>query len=92
MINIVTIGGRKYHVDVGFGPNGLVAPMPINHDELVLDGIAPATHRLVYKNIEENTDPDQRLWVLQHRNDDSSSWTDLYCYTLLEFIAADFRK
>lgn len=92
MINFVTIEGKKYHVDVGFGANGPVQPLLLNKEEMIFDSIKPAAHRLVWKNIDGNTDPDQRLWVLEHRIDQGSPWNELYCYTELEFLEGDYGE
>ncbi|KAF2089544.1 arylamine N-acetyltransferase 1 [Saccharata proteae CBS 121410] len=91
MINLVTIGEHKYFVDVGFGPNGSIRPLRLDHDGQIIAHIAPASSRLVWKNIEPNTDPNQRLWVYQHRNDDDHDWKDMYCFTELEFTTADYQ-
>jgi len=95
-VNIVTIGQEKFFVDIGFGPNGQTRPLklprlaPDEHDAKVFTQIAPAQMRLVKKNIEENTDPEQRLWVYQHRINESSEWADTYCFTELEFLPNDY--
>jgi arylamine N-acetyltransferase len=61
MINIVTIDETKYHVDVGFGGNGPVVPMPLERSGVVREHIKPAAARLQWRNIPGNTDPNQRL-------------------------------
>lgn len=55
MVNLVTIEGKKYHVDVGFGGNGAIQPLPLNRDEQSFESIIPASHRLVWRNIDVNT-------------------------------------
>jgi arylamine N-acetyltransferase len=89
MVNLVTIGGRKYHVDVGFGANGPVVPMELEKSR-VQPHIAPATARLRWDNIPRNTDPDQRLWIYEVRFDDKSEFQIMYCFTELEFLPSDF--
>jgi arylamine N-acetyltransferase len=90
MVNIVRIGDVKYHVDVGFGGNGPVVPMPLDRSGPVQKHIGPATARLQYQNILGNTDPDQRLWVYQHRIEESSDFLTTYCFTELEFLPSDY--
>lgn len=90
MINLVTIGETKYHVDVGFGANGPIVPMPLDHSGVDREHIKPAASRLQYRNIPGNTDPSQRLWVYEHRQDKESDWTMMYCFTELEFIPSDY--
>lgn len=90
MVNIVTIGDSKYHVDVGFGSNGPVVPMKLDRLGALGPHISPATSRLQWRNIPWNTDPDQRLWVYEHRVDDSSDFQIMYCFTELEFLPIDY--
>lgn len=90
MVNIVTIGDTKYYVDVGFGGNGPVAPMPLDRSGTVQPHITPAAARLQWQNIPGNTDPDQRLWVYQFRPDESSDFQTVYCFTELEFLPSDY--
>lgn len=91
MVVIVKLKGRKYHVDVGFGANGPIAPMPLDHSATVHPNIAPASARLQWKNIEQNTDPDQRLWVYEHRIHQDGDFDMLYCFTELEFLHGDYQ-
>lgn len=90
MVNIVTIGETKYHVDVGFGGNGPIVPMPLERSGPEREHIKPAVARLQWRNIPGNTDPNQRLWVYEHRQDDNSEFTIIYCFTELEFIPSDY--
>ncbi|KAF2657929.1 arylamine N-acetyltransferase 1 [Lophiostoma macrostomum CBS 122681] len=91
MVNLVRIGDNKYHVDVGFGGNGPVVPMKLNKSGEVQQHIFPATARLQWKNIPGNTDPDQRLWVYEHKIDDNSDFQPIYCFTELEFLPSDYN-
>ncbi|KAI9814657.1 MAG: N-terminal acetyltransferase [Pycnora praestabilis] len=90
MVNIVTINGKKYHVDVGFGGNGPIHPLPLIDGE-ISQGIRPQELRLQWTNIPPNIDQSQKLWVFQHRNDSSSPWTSAYCFTELEFLPVDYE-
>lgn len=92
MVNIVKIGGDKYHVDVGFGGNGPVEPMKLDKSGTVVQGhITPASTRLLWDNIPGNTDPDQRLWIYQQRIDGNSEFQTMYCFTELEFLFSDYN-
>lgn len=92
MVNIVTLAdGRKYMLDVGFGGNGPVRPLPLHLEDSHVPGIEPAENRLAYRNIPQNSDPNQKLWVFQHRNDAQSQWISMYCFTELEFLAQDYE-
>jgi arylamine N-acetyltransferase len=90
MVNIVNVGDAKYHVDVGFGGNGPIVPMPLDRAGPVQKHIAPASARLQYRNIPGNTDPDQRLWIYEHRIDENSDFQTTYCFTELEFLPSDY--
>jgi arylamine N-acetyltransferase len=91
MVNIVKIGDVKYEVDVGFGGNGPVVPMPLDRAGPVQQHIAPGAARLQWQNIAANTDPDQRLWVYYHQIDESSDFQPTYCFTELEFLPSDYQ-
>ncbi|KAH6633336.1 arylamine N-acetyltransferase 1 [Boeremia exigua] len=90
MVNIVTIGETKYQIDVGFGSNGPVMPMPLDRSGVIREHIKPAAARLQWRNIPGNTDPNQRLWVYEHRPGAESDFTLMYCFTELEFQPTDY--
>lgn len=91
MVNLVRIGESKYHVDVGFGANGPIAPLKLDRGGSVLDHIRPASMRLQWRNIPGNLDEDQRLWVYEYRIDESSDFQFMYCFTELEFLVSDYN-
>jgi len=91
MVNIVKIGTTKYHVDVGFGGNGPIVPMPLVRNGTAQPHIGPASARLQWKNIPANTDPDQRLWTYEHRISADKDYELTYCFTELEFLPADYH-
>ena len=91
MVNILTIpSGRRFLLDVGFGANGPTQPLPLVANE-VSPGVLPQELRLVYEKIEENTNPDQRLWIYQSRNTPHDEWMPTYCFTELEFLPQDYE-
>ena len=94
MVNVVRLeGGRRVMVDVGFGANGPVQPMLLDGSDEAgpVRHVGPAEARVVWGNISENTDPEQRLWQYQHRVDTQSEWQSIYCFTELEFLPADYE-
>lgn len=96
MVNLITIHNTKYLVDVGFGGNGPTHPLPLlksspENTSPISSNILPASVRLIWKNIEANVDPAQRLWVYQHRANDAAQWDDTYCFTELEFLPQDYE-
>ena len=91
MINIITFSdGNRYVSDVGFGSNGQTQPLPLIADKITA-GIFPQELRLVYENIDENTNDDQRLWIYQSRNTPQDDWVPAYCFTELEFLPQDYE-
>ena len=89
MVNIVSIDSKTYLVDVGFGPDGPIEPVPLE-EGTVSPGAGTQALRLQHRNIAENTNADQRLWVLECRRHADSPWAPLYCFTELEFLPQDF--
>lgn len=91
MVNIITLdSGKKYMLDVGFGTTGPTHPLPLISGN-VSQNISPGEVRLVYENIGQNSDPNQKLWIYQHRNDPEADWVAQYCFTELEFLPRDYE-
>lgn len=91
MVNLVTIGDQKYAVDVGFGAEGPIMPIPLDRSGTVQKHLSPASVGLDWRNIPETTDPNQRFWVLKYRKSDESEWEPLkYCFTEVEFLPQDY--
>ncbi|OJD16393.1 hypothetical protein AJ78_03423 [Emergomyces pasteurianus Ep9510] len=90
MILVVTIGGKKYMVDVGFGPNGPTRPLLLEEDQPVTS-FAPAQMRMIKANISPNVDRNQRLWVYQTRSNPEGEWRDAYCFYDIEFLPEDYE-
>lgn len=90
MVNFVTIDHTKYLVDVGFGGNGPIVPMPLQRVGTIQQHISPASARLQWRNIPGNVDPGQRTWVYEYRCNDDSEWEIIYSFTELEFQSQDY--
>ncbi|EEQ84892.1 hypothetical protein RJZ56_001282 [Blastomyces dermatitidis] len=90
MILVVAIDGKKYMVDVGFGPNGPTRPLLLEEDKPATT-FAPAQMRVVKSNISANVDRSQRLWMYQTRPDLESDWRDAYCFYNIEFLPQDYE-
>ncbi len=91
MINIVTIAGRDFLVDVGFGGSGA----PSHSMRLVSDQPSPnigdQSVRLLLSGIPDNTRKNKQLWCYQFRHGDDRPWIDGYSFTETEFLPQDFR-
>lgn len=91
MVNLVTIEGKKYLVDVGFGAQEATQPVPLEDGHEVTT-IAPTRGRLELKHIGKQVtkdDPAQRLWVWMSRK--GAEWEDMYSFSEAEFFAEDFE-
>ncbi|KAK5707667.1 hypothetical protein LTR97_000205 [Elasticomyces elasticus] len=88
VVNLVTIAGVKYLLDGGFGPQGPSRPLPVTAGESQTQ-IEPAQMRVVHEPIPQMLDQSQRIWIYQHRNEDSGKWIPMYCFTHEEFLPTD---
>ena len=91
MLNIITVHGRRYMVDVGFGTSTAIQPIHLKDGEMV-PNVPPYQSRLMYKPIAPFTDSDQRMWIFEVRSGPESSWTAQYCFSELEFLPEDFAQ
>jgi arylamine N-acetyltransferase len=89
MVILATINNKVYHIDVGFGNFGTLSPIPMEHGASV-DCVPGLVARLVFRSIAEYT-TDQKLWVLEIKDNHSSDWFPGYCFSTLEFLPQDFR-
>ncbi|KAJ9610815.1 hypothetical protein H2200_005592 [Cladophialophora chaetospira] len=89
---IVTINGKKFLVDVGFGSTNPLFPIPIEHSSTkVYETVPGAELRFVQRPIASNTDQSQRMWVLESRNKSHPQWSGCYCFADLEWLPSDFE-
>lgn len=91
MVNLVTIEGRRYLVDVGFGGNGPTEPVLLEDGREVAWGVTDDMVRVIYTRLKQFTDPGSWVWVLQHKKADNTAWDDIYAFTEMEFLAEDFE-
>ncbi|KAI9049126.1 hypothetical protein LZ554_006974 [Drepanopeziza brunnea f. sp. 'monogermtubi'] len=89
LINLVEFEGKRWLVDVGFGGDGPACPIELVDGKEVSWGATGNTLRLIYAPIQEFEDPNQRCWILQHRQAGKSEWDDVYCFTETEFLPQD---
>lgn len=99
-VNIVTIAGARYMVDVGFGANGPTRPVPLRAagseaekiaEEHIIPQIAPASVRLLHDPIPQQVNQDCRVWIYQHRIHAGADWIPMYCFVDFEFLLEDIR-
>jgi len=89
MVIIATINSKIYHIDVGFANFGTLGPLPLE-DGASVDCVPGLVARLVYRNIAEYT-TDQKLWVLETKDINSTEWSPGYCFGTTEFLPQDFK-
>ena len=89
LVNLVTIGDDRYLCDVGFGPNEPIAPMPLNHQQ-IMPHVAPAETRLVYETLPQQLS-DCKVWILQLRTDSEAGWIPMYSFAELEVMPTDIE-
>lgn len=108
MVNFVTIEGKTYMIDVGFGAPGPILPLPLE-ERVEYPNIYPASARLVRGHIGPlvRRSDSQRLWIYQHRakpanqvslssnsskDTNDDGWRDTYAFSEVESIPADFES
>ena len=97
MLHIVTLGTRRYYVDVAFGSSGPSAPISL--DEISASpvvNIIPQKRRLTRSPLPDSvrkTGTEQHLWIYEVQNEPGKAgpWLPMYCFGDLEFLLADFE-
>ncbi|GKZ16488.1 N-terminal acetyltransferase [Aspergillus brasiliensis] len=90
MILIVTISGKKYMVDVGFGRNTPTSPLLLQ-ENTTAQLIAPSEMSLIRAPLAECMDQTQKVWIYQARADPHSPWVAQYSFSEIEFLFEDFN-
>lgn len=85
---IVTIGSQNYVVDTSHGPSGFPTPVPLVHDEPVVD-IWPRQRRMIHDSIPGWSN--QKYWRMQIRFSDIQPWLDVWAFTETEWLPFDFQ-
>lgn len=90
MANIITIDGQRYLLDLGFGSNTPLTPLPF--PPASSPSITVANRKLTLKPLLSTSHPSTPpSWVYSHRSSPGSPWTDAYALSREEFHAPDFR-
>ncbi|KAK3117966.1 hypothetical protein LTR53_000118 [Teratosphaeriaceae sp. CCFEE 6253] len=96
MVNLVTIRGDIYVVDVGFGPGGPTRPMLLREGVIEKEG-SPHTlliqeTRLRHEAIDEADHKAALLWTFERRSREGAPWTPMYCFEdNVCFLPQDFE-
>ncbi|KAF2482799.1 hypothetical protein BDY17DRAFT_317350 [Neohortaea acidophila] len=91
VVNIIPLAGKKYLLDGGFGGQGPICAVPLEHGAEVTQ-IAPAQIRLMFEAIPNFVDPAQKCWVFQYRHNAASPWTPMYCFVEFECTPDDVQS
>ena len=91
MINIITIQGKRYMVDVGFGTGQSTHPLPLE-DRVPTMNVKPTQQvRLRWDAISENENKDSKLWILERQDKSDGPWIPTYCFPdNVEFLPSDY--
>jgi arylamine N-acetyltransferase len=90
MVNLVTIDDTRYLVDVAFGSNSPIRPIPLESG-IEFDGVASSKGKLEYRALAQHSDPNQRVWIYSTQEDSTAPWKEQYCFVETEFFPADFE-
>jgi len=95
MVNIVTIAGVKYLVDVGFGSFGPVEPIELRY-RVTEDTPQRRVVHMANEHIPDNThrdNPQQLLWIYKTKPTKNlgARWIPGYCFSEVEFLPSDFE-
>ncbi|KAJ6440616.1 N-acetyltransferase family protein [Purpureocillium lavendulum] len=91
MINIVTIKtGDKFAVDVGFGRDEALVPIPLVSG-VEFTQVHPQRGRLEHRALAQHTDPTQRMWVYSSQAHPGAEWVERNCFNEVEWFAEDYR-
>lgn len=91
MLNIVTFPDGRWMTDVGFGTGGPTQPMALV-DGMTWTNVAPNQHaRLRWGTIDENENPDAKLWIYERTDTNGGPWIQTYCFPdSVEFLPSDY--
>ena len=89
-LNIITIAETPYAVDVSFGGNGPIHPLPLEKDR-IHDHIQPGQMQLRRGVLPGASKRAGEVWFYDHRIDENAAWTPTYCFVDTEILPADVR-
>jgi len=89
MANVVTVGGTRYLVDVGYGADGPCYPLPLQSG-YVRAGLPGQDLKLEKKKLPQHTDPGQTAWVYSQRRE-PGNWQEIYHFPDVEIFPADYE-
>ncbi len=97
MVNIVTINSQRYFVDVAFGAEEAMRPVPMTSG-FEFDQIPPVRGRIEHTSLPQHSDPSQRVWLYSTRStaatadgEPPAEWAPKYHFLDAELFPADYK-
>ncbi|KAG5749408.1 hypothetical protein H9Q69_009330 [Fusarium xylarioides] len=88
-LSLVTIDGKTYAVDVGFGGRNPTEPLEVEHERVHM-GSSGFQMRLRHDIIAQNVSS-QKLWIYEYRSRDGGEWVPQWCFMDFEVLPEDIR-
>ena len=91
MVNIITIQGKRFMVDVGFGTGQATHPLELV-DRVPSLNVKPSQQvRLRWDAIAEAENKDAKLWIFERQDKADGPWIPTYCFPDgVEFLPQDY--
>ena len=91
MVNVITIQGKRYMVDVGFGTGQATHPLELV-DRVPSLNVKPSQQvRLRWDAITEAENKDVKLWIFERQDKADGPWIPTYCFPDgVEFLPQDY--
>jgi arylamine N-acetyltransferase len=91
MVNIVTIQGKRYMVDVGFGTGQATHPLELVDRSPSMNVRPNQLIRLRWDAIPEAENKDAKLWIFERQDKADGPWIPTYCFVdNVEFLPQDY--
>lgn len=91
MVNVITIKGKRYVVDVGFGTGQSTHPLELV-DRSPSTNIKPnQLVRLRWDAITEAENKDSKMWIFERQDKEDGPWIPTYCFLdNVEYLPQDY--
>jgi arylamine N-acetyltransferase len=91
MVNIVTIQGKRYMVDVGFGTGQATHPLELVDCSPSMNVKPNQRVRLRWDAITEAENKDAKVWIFERQDSADGPWIPTYCFPDgVEFLPQDY--
>ena len=91
MVNIITIQGKRYMVDVGFGTGQATHPLELVDRSPSMNVKPTQQVRLRWDAIAEAENKDAKMWIFERQDKADGPWIPTYCFPdNQEFLPQDY--